>query len=40
VQQLRTDHAICMIDDGRINVAGIREDRMDPLVEGLIAASL
>jgi len=36
VEQLRDDYAIYLIDDSRINVAGLREDRIDDFVDAVI----
>ena len=39
VQKLKTEDAVYMINDSRINVAGIPEDRVDELADFLIAAA-
>jgi aspartate aminotransferase/aromatic-amino-acid transaminase len=39
VQKLKTEDAVYMINDSRINVAGIPEDRVDELAEFLIRAA-
>lgn len=39
VEKLKTDDAVYMINDSRINVAGIPEDRVDELADYLIAAA-
>jgi aspartate aminotransferase/aromatic-amino-acid transaminase len=39
VQKLKTEDAVYMINDSRINVAGIPEDRVDELAEYLIRAA-
>jgi aspartate aminotransferase/aromatic-amino-acid transaminase len=39
VQKLKTEDAVYMINDSRINVAGIPEDRVDELADYLIAAA-
>lgn len=39
VEHLKTDKAIYMIDDSRINVAGIPEDRIGELAEALLSAT-
>ncbi len=39
VQRLKTDDGVYMINDSRINVAGIPEDRVDELADYLIAAA-
>jgi aspartate aminotransferase/aromatic-amino-acid transaminase len=39
VEKLKTDDAVYMINDSRINVAGIPEDRVDELADFLIAAA-
>ncbi len=36
VEQLRDDYAIYLIDDSRMNIAGLREDRVDDLVNAVI----
>jgi aspartate/tyrosine/aromatic aminotransferase len=38
VQKLKTEDAVYMINDSRINVAGIPEDRVDELADKLLAA--
>ncbi len=37
VARLRDDHAIYMVGDSRINIAGLREDRIDDLVDAVMA---
>ena len=39
VQKLKTEDAVYMINDSRINVAGIPEDRVDELADKLLAAT-
>jgi aspartate aminotransferase/aromatic-amino-acid transaminase len=39
VEKLKKDDAVYMINDSRINVAGIPEDRVDELADYLIAAA-
>ena len=39
VQKLKTEDAVYMINDSRINVAGIPEDRVDELADYLISAA-
>ena len=39
VEKLKTVDAVYMINDSRINVAGIPEDRIDELADYLIAAA-
>jgi len=39
VEKLKTEDAVYMINDSRINVAGIPEDRVDELADYLIAAA-
>jgi aspartate aminotransferase/aromatic-amino-acid transaminase len=39
VQKLKTEDGVYMINDSRINVAGIPEDRVDELADYLIAAA-
>jgi aspartate aminotransferase/aromatic-amino-acid transaminase len=39
VEKLKTEDAVYMINDSRINVAGIPEDRVDELADFLIAAA-
>ena len=39
VEKLKKDDAVYMINDSRINVAGIPEDRIDELADYLIAAA-
>ena len=39
VQKLKLEDAVYMINDSRINVAGIPEDRVDELADFLIAAA-
>ncbi|MEP7241000.1 MAG: amino acid aminotransferase [Devosia sp.] len=39
VERLKTDDGVYMINDSRINVAGIPEDRIDELADYLIAAA-
>jgi len=36
VEKLRDEYAIYLIDDSRINVAGLREDRIDDFVDAVI----
>lgn len=36
VAQLRDEHAIYLIDDSRMNIAGLREDRVSELVDAVI----
>lgn len=38
-QALRRDHAIYLVDSGRINVAGIRESQIEQIAEGLLAVT-
>jgi aspartate aminotransferase/aromatic-amino-acid transaminase len=38
VQKLKTEDAVYIINDSRINVAGIPEDRVDELADKLLAA--
>jgi aspartate aminotransferase/aromatic-amino-acid transaminase len=40
VQRLKTEDGVYMINDSRINVAGIPEDRVDELADYLIAATV
>jgi len=37
VKQLRADHAIYMVDDSRINVAGLKEDQIERFVDAVAA---
>lgn len=37
VKRLREDHAIYMVDDSRINVAGLPEDRLDDLAKAIVS---
>ena len=39
VERLRTEHAIYVVTDGRINVAGLREDQIDRFVQAVLATS-
>jgi aspartate aminotransferase/aromatic-amino-acid transaminase len=39
VRKLKADDGIYMINDSRINVAGIPEDRVDELADALLAAT-
>ncbi|MDE2793092.1 MAG: aspartate/tyrosine/aromatic aminotransferase [Paracoccaceae bacterium] len=39
VDRLREDHAIYMVGDGRINVAGLPDDRLDYLAESIVRVS-
>jgi aspartate aminotransferase/aromatic-amino-acid transaminase len=39
VRKLKTDDGIYMINDSRINVAGIPEDRVGELADALLAAT-
>jgi aspartate/tyrosine/aromatic aminotransferase len=37
VKRLREEHAIYMVDDSRINVAGLPEDRLDDLAKAIVS---
>jgi aromatic-amino-acid transaminase len=37
VERLRTEHAVYMVGDSRINVAGLPEDRMDDLAKAIVS---
>ncbi|TIU69497.1 MAG: aminotransferase class I/II-fold pyridoxal phosphate-dependent enzyme, partial [Mesorhizobium sp.] len=37
VERLRTDHAVYMVGDSRINVAGLPEDGMDDLAKAIVS---
>jgi aromatic-amino-acid transaminase len=37
VERLRVEHAVYMVGDGRINVAGLPEDRLDPLAAAVVS---
>ena len=37
VERLRTEHGVYMVGDGRINVAGLPEDRLDTLAASIIS---
>ena len=37
VRRLRKEHAIYMMEDGRINVAGLPEDRLDEIAAGVVS---
>ena len=39
VERLRRDHAIYMVDDGRVNIAGLREEQVDAFVSAVISVS-
>lgn len=40
VQKLREDHAIYMIGDSRMNIAGIAEDKIDTLAKAIVAVGV
>jgi aromatic-amino-acid transaminase len=37
VERLRTEHAVYMVGDSRINVAGLPEDGMDDLAKAIVS---
>ncbi|TIR45268.1 MAG: aminotransferase class I/II-fold pyridoxal phosphate-dependent enzyme, partial [Mesorhizobium sp.] len=37
VERLRTEHAVYMVGDSRINVAGLPEDGMDELAKAIVS---
>ncbi len=37
VKRLREEHGIYMVDDSRINVAGLPEDRLDDLAKAIVS---
>ena len=37
VHRLRAEHAIYMVDDSRINVAGLPDDRLDDVARAIVA---
>src|SRR5690606_26288767 len=37
VRRLREEHAVYMVDDSRINVAGLPEDRLDDLAKAVVS---
>ncbi|MCL4747646.1 MAG: aminotransferase class I/II-fold pyridoxal phosphate-dependent enzyme, partial [Burkholderiaceae bacterium] len=39
VERLRRDHGIYLVSDGRINVAGLREDQIERFVAAVLATS-
>lgn len=39
VERLRREHAIYMVEDGRVNIAGLREEQVDPFVSALVEVS-
>ena len=37
VKRLREEHAIYMVDDSRINIAGLPDNRLDDLAEAIVS---
>jgi aromatic-amino-acid transaminase len=37
VEKLRKEHGVYMVGDGRINVAGLPEDRLDALAAAVVS---
>ena len=37
VHRLRAEHGVYMVDDSRINVAGLPEDRLDDLAKAIVS---
>ena len=37
VQRLRSEHAIYMVDDSRINVAGLPDERLDQVAAAIVS---